>query len=112
MSFIIYKKYKMEQILFNLTVNEPNKVGFSAIFNSETKEVIVYKIIGNKYLFKKINETTWSNENYIYDLTWLELKEIIQTIQFVKLEELDSKIEKIKKSFLLKIKQILAHSLE
>ncbi len=111
MSFLINKKYKMERVLFDLTTNNPNKVGFSVIFNKEIKEVIVYQIIGNKYLFKKINETTWSNENYIYDLTWLELKEIIQTIQFVSTEELDAKIDKIKKSFLLKIKKILSHSL-
>jgi hypothetical protein len=106
MSFILDRKYKMERVLFDITTNNPNKVGFSFIFNKEIKEVIVYQIIENKYLFKKINETTWSNEKYIYDLTWLELKEIIQTIQFVEPEELDSKIDKIKKSFLLKIKQM------
>lgn len=105
MSYLNDRKYKMEKVLFEKVVKQKPLVGVAIIFLNTQQSPRLYRFEENTYQVKSINDSSWSEVRYIYDMTWEEFKKIIPRIIFIEKDNINLWEDEKRKSFCIKLQQ-------
>ncbi len=102
MSYLKTRKPNMEKLLANLIARNSSKLAVAYAFANNN--IYIYRFQENRYSSSLLNNTKWSQEAILDFLTWEELNQILNNVEFIEKNQLSSWIKSKQKCALIKLK--------